>query len=93
MQVHARAGRHFEKKEFSGAPSRGLKWDNKTYMLKRSILMIVRKKLFLTDACYLACSNGWEVNYYGWQTTDGDRCYNRADNFDICIEGKCRVRH
>lgn len=55
--------------------------------------MIVRKKLFLTDACYLACSNGWEVNYYGSQTTDGDRCYNRADNFDICIEGKCRVRH
>ena len=50
--------------------------------------MIVRKKLFLTDACYLACSNGWEVNYYGSQTTDGDRCYNRADNFDICIEGK-----
>ena len=55
--------------------------------------MIVRKKLSLTDACYLACSNGWEVNYYGWQTTDGDRCYNRAVNFDICIEGKCRVRH
>ena len=51
------------------------------------------KKIVLTDACYLACSNGWEVNYYGWQTTDGDRCYNRADNFDICIEGKCRVRH
>ena len=30
-------GRHLKKKQFSGVPSRGLKWDNKTYKLKCSI--------------------------------------------------------
>ena len=28
----------FEKKEFSGVPSRGLKWESKTYKLKCSIV-------------------------------------------------------
>ena len=41
-------GRHFEKKSSLGHRHvSGLKWDNKTYMLKRSILMIVRKNCSL----------------------------------------------
>lgn len=65
MQVHARAGRHFEKKEFSGAPSRGLKWDNKTYMLKRSILMIVRKKI-VPYRCLLPRLQQWMGSQLLW---------------------------
>ena len=37
MHVNARAGDYISKKEFTGVQSRGLKWENKTYKLKRSI--------------------------------------------------------
>ena len=43
------------------------------------------------DPCRLACRLGWTVKVYG-QVADGTRCYGNPSKYDICIQGKCRVR-
>ena len=37
MYTYARGCKNIGKKQFSGVPSRGLQWDNKTYKIKSSI--------------------------------------------------------
>lgn len=47
---------------------------------------------FCADPCELACvSSGLVLTWHGL-VTDGNRCTNRPDIFDVCIAGKCRVR-
>ena len=36
--MHMRKTKFEKKKQFSGVPSRGLKWENKTYKLKTSFV-------------------------------------------------------
>ena len=43
------------------------------------------------DSCQLACiKHGRLVSYYG-TVANGNRCNNRPESFDVCIDGKCRV--
>ena len=50
MHVDARALDDIWKKQFPGAPSRGLEWENKTYELKRSVGMVL--EFFGWVPCY-----------------------------------------
>ena len=43
-----------------------------------------------TDPCTLACRKGNVYWTYGW-VNDGIRCSRDIFNYDVCIEGKCRV--
>ncbi|KAK2559265.1 A disintegrin and metalloproteinase with thrombospondin motifs 6 [Acropora cervicornis] len=46
---------------------------------------------FSRDSCRLACiKHGWFVRYHG-TVANGNRCNNRPESFDVCIDGKCRA--
>ena len=75
MHVDARAYDDIWKKQFSGIPSHGLKWENKTSKLKRSILepqdanyhieenemLIPSVQTNNTEGSYLAILKPWKV--------------------------------
>ena len=44
------------------------------------------------DKCHLACMQHGFITYPHGRVADGTRCTADPDDFDVCIEGKCRVQ-
>ena len=46
----------------------------------------------IIDKCHLACIQHGTITYPHGRVADGTRCTADPDDFDVCIEGKCRVQ-
>lgn len=46
---------------------------------------------FFADPCVLYCTENGRVIYIHGTVNDGVRCLPDVFNYDVCIEGKCRV--
>ena len=53
--MHMRKTKFEKKKQFSGVPSRGLKWENKTYKLKTSFVNTMKSWQGLAHAFHKTC--------------------------------------